>query len=209
MRAGKTRIGVMAGLLMAVLLTAGCNRDAAQDPLAQATTGPQSANGTTPGVVVPSSTPTNVVVVQVTDTPTLPPQPSPTPLPTLVPTVALPTPTASPTVVPGTGTTYAVKSGDRLFSIGRQFGVNPYSIAQANNILPPYIIHPGDVLKIPAGPGPGPGPGPTCPGHTVQRGDNLFRISLRYGKTVQAFVTANPGITNVNVIYIGQCLTIP
>ncbi len=44
--------------------------------------------------------------------------------------------------------------------------------------------------------------------HTVQAGENLFRIALRYGTTVEAISKAN-GITNAALIYVGQVLTIP
>ena len=44
--------------------------------------------------------------------------------------------------------------------------------------------------------------------HIVQRGENLFRIALRYGTTVQAIASAN-GIANPALIYVGQVLTIP
>ncbi|HET90900.1 MAG TPA: LysM domain-containing protein [Chloroflexi bacterium] len=44
--------------------------------------------------------------------------------------------------------------------------------------------------------------------HTVQRGENLFRIALRYGTTVQEVAAAN-GIANPALIYVGQVLTIP
>jgi len=56
-----------------------------------------------------------------------------------------------------------------------------------------------------------PTPTPYAPGsttHTVQRGENLFRIALRYGTTVQAIASAN-GIANPALIYVGQVLTIP
>ena len=43
--------------------------------------------------------------------------------------------------------------------------------------------------------------------HVVQRGENLYRISLRYGTTVEAIMAAN-GLTNYN-IYVGQQLRIP
>jgi putative chitinase len=42
----------------------------------------------------------------------------------------------------------------------------------------------------------------------VQPGDNLFRIALRHGTTVEAIAQAN-GIANVSQIYVGQELTIP
>jgi LysM repeat protein len=44
--------------------------------------------------------------------------------------------------------------------------------------------------------------------HTVQRGENLFRIALRYGTTVQAIASAS-GIANPALIYVGQVLQIP
>ncbi len=44
--------------------------------------------------------------------------------------------------------------------------------------------------------------------YRVQPGDNLYRISLRYGVTVYAIMSAN-GIGNANAIYIGQVLRIP
>jgi len=44
--------------------------------------------------------------------------------------------------------------------------------------------------------------------HAVQPGENLFRIALRYGTTVEAIAQAN-GIANASQIYVGQQLTIP
>jgi LysM repeat protein len=44
--------------------------------------------------------------------------------------------------------------------------------------------------------------------HTVQAGENLTRIALQYGTTVEAIAQAN-GITNPNLIYVGQELIIP
>jgi putative chitinase len=44
--------------------------------------------------------------------------------------------------------------------------------------------------------------------HVVQRGENLFRIALRYNTTVEAIAAAN-NIRNPQLIYVGQRLTIP
>ena len=44
--------------------------------------------------------------------------------------------------------------------------------------------------------------------HTVQAGENLFRIALRYGTTEEAIAAAN-GIANTSQIYAGQTLIIP
>ena len=44
--------------------------------------------------------------------------------------------------------------------------------------------------------------------HTVQTGENLFRIALHYGYTVEYLASVN-GITNPSTIYVGQVLAIP
>src|ERR1044071_8080824 len=44
--------------------------------------------------------------------------------------------------------------------------------------------------------------------HVVQRGENLYRIALHYGISVDDLVKANH-ITNVSRIFAGQTLVIP
>ncbi|MGB1286762.1 MAG: LysM peptidoglycan-binding domain-containing protein [Aggregatilineales bacterium] len=44
--------------------------------------------------------------------------------------------------------------------------------------------------------------------YTVAAGDNLYRISLRFGVPMTALATAN-NLTNVNLIFVGQQLVIP
>ena len=44
--------------------------------------------------------------------------------------------------------------------------------------------------------------------HIVQRGETLSSIAARYGVSLSAITQAN-GISNANVIYVGQSLTIP
>lgn len=44
--------------------------------------------------------------------------------------------------------------------------------------------------------------------HTVVAGENLYRISLRYGVSISAIASAN-NIANINLIYVGQVLVIP
>src|SRR5215468_1163757 len=44
--------------------------------------------------------------------------------------------------------------------------------------------------------------------YTVQSGDNLFRIALRFGVTTSALASFN-GIVNPNLIFVGQVIKIP
>jgi len=45
--------------------------------------------------------------------------------------------------------------------------------------------------------------------HTVRQGEYLALIARQYGTTVQAILSANPGIKNPNLIYSGTVLAIP
>ncbi len=217
-------------VLAAVLVLAGCDRP---DPQVAIDT-PQAVNAT-PQEVAPQAVATTAPGAEVTvppegaATPTLPPPVIPTtegaaqqtPLPQpAAPEQPTPQPTAQPqptaAVVTAQGNiAYTVKLGETLFSIGRLYNVNPYSIAAANNIPYPYIIYPGQQLTIPTGGTTPPGPTtvPPQPGqcrfsHLVRPGENLYRISLTYGVPMAAIAAAN-GIGNYNLIYAGQTLCIP
>ena len=48
------------------------------------------------------------------------------------------------------GNYHTVCYGETLFSIGRYYGVNPYSIADVNNLHNPHHIYAGQVLYIPS-----------------------------------------------------------
>jgi LysM repeat protein len=48
----------------------------------------------------------------------------------------------------------------------------------------------------------------TATSYTVRAGDTLSAIALRYGVTVEAIMQAN-GLSNANLIYAGQVLTLP
>jgi nucleoid-associated protein YgaU len=80
--------------------------------------------------------------------------PQPTPLPTPTPSTSpgpsasspAKSPAASPTSKPQT---YKVKSGDTLSSIAAKFHTTAKIIEQLNDIKSPFVIHPGEVLKLP------------------------------------------------------------
>lgn len=99
--------------------------------------------------------------------------------------------------------TYTVKSGDTLSEIGQKLGVDWKEIASLNGISAPYTIYPGQVLKISGG-----NSAPAKVTYTVKSGDTLSGIASKYGTTVNAIASAN-GISNPNLIYAGQVLTIP
>ncbi len=58
--------------------------------------------------------------------------------------------TEAATAVHGGPTNYTVQVGDTIYSIGRKFGVDPQAIIDANALVNPNRINPGDVLVIPA-----------------------------------------------------------
>jgi LysM repeat protein len=106
---------------------------------------------------------------------------------------------------PAPGNVYIVRPGDTLYSIARHFGVSLSALISVNGISNPNRIYAGQRLIIPGG-----GTCYTCGGifYRVQRGDTLYSIACRFGRTVWAIASAN-GITNPNVIYAGQVLRIP
>ncbi len=133
----------------------------------------------------------------------------------------------APTVTPGGTVIYTVQPGDYLAKIARQFNTTVSAIVAANNIPNPNLIYPGQQLVIPVGsttPPPATSapaatsmpvtsvPPTQAPGGTttyvVQYGDTLGSIASRFGTTVSAIAQAN-GITNPNLIYVGQVLIIP
>ncbi|HEY71933.1 MAG: hypothetical protein DRJ03_07065 [Chloroflexi bacterium] len=116
-------------------------------------------------------------------------------------TLALILALAAPVFAQGT-VVHVVQRGENLFRIALRYGVTVNALAAANGLSSASYIYVGQRLVIPTG-------GSTTSGvHVVQRGENLFRIALRYGMTAQALAAAN-GIANVNHVYVGQRLVIP
>ena len=118
--------------------------------------------------------------------------------------------------------TYRVTWGDTLTNIANRFGTSISSILQANpQISNPNLIFVGQELEIPIGdtptatptPPPGSTPTPTPPPvgsqtYIVRAGDTLSAIARRFNTTVSAIAQAS-GISNINLIFVGQRLTIP
>jgi lysozyme len=79
------------------------------------------------------------------------------------------------------------------------------ALQTCNGIRNPNLIYVGQNLCVPCD---GKEPCACRTTYTVRRGDNLFRIAIRYGTTVKALVRCN-NISNPNLIYRGQRLCIP
>ncbi|MEW5960842.1 MAG: putative glycoside hydrolase, partial [Chloroflexota bacterium] len=115
---------------------------------------------------------------------------------------------------------YTVQRGDTLSSIARKYGVTVKDLVEANDIIKPDLIFPGQKLVIPGylapkpapvaepEPVPVPQPGEEFLVHPVARGDTLSAIAKRYGVTVRQIIEANQ-VEDPNFIHLGQQLIIP
>jgi LysM repeat protein len=204
---GMIAIGV---LLVALVGTTACTRSKQGPAPTLAVTGQAE---TTPGQT-PSPGTTVVSAATATTTGETPAvKGSATPIPTMTPTPATggvattapsPTPTTAATQAPtttGGGFEYIVKTGDTLWGLAYRFGTTVEAI-KARNGLTSNIIYKGQTLIIPGTAG-----GGEQITHIVQPGENLFRIALKYGTTVEAIAAAN-NIINPNLVYAGQKLII-
>lgn len=104
--------------------------------------------------------------------------------------------------------TYTVKSGDSIERIARKNGMPPSSLAKLNGLKADSLIHPGQKLKIPgetavAGHESAPAPAEESRMHTVASGETFYKISMKYGVTVDELVAANPNV-NHKALKVGQ-----
>lgn len=144
----------------------------------------------------------------------LPPTMTGTPTTTLVAAQALPA---------GSDCIHVVKRGENTFRIALRYGLTIADIARANGLANATVISVGQELTIPGcgnlTPTPGMAVGDatsgglgetggTCGEHLIQPGENLYRIALRYGVTMNALRNAN-SVSNVNVIKAGDVMIIP
>ena len=140
--------------------------------------------------------PTQVPLLEPTDTPT--PEPSPTPTPTPIP--------AKKTFV-----THVVKPGETLLGIAGAYDVTVDQIQQANN-LGDALIRVGDELTIPVlqegGTAAQPAGDLTNFNYTVESGDTIVSIAARFGSTIQDILEANQ-LTADDVIRPGDELIVP
>jgi murein DD-endopeptidase MepM/ murein hydrolase activator NlpD len=101
-------------------------------------------------------------------------------------------------------TLHVVQRGENLYRIAVQYGLTIDDLARFNNLVNPNNLKVGERLLIPLEPVPEIQP-PTE--HTVQPGETLKTIGDFYGVELESLVQLN-GITNPNMLYVGQVLTI-
>ncbi len=101
---------------------------------------------------------------------------------------------------PGGVIQYTVQWGDTLSGIAERFGTTYQNLAAYNGISNPDLIYAGQVIRIPSGGGSSGGGL-----YTVQWGDTLSEIALRFGTTVEELQRLN-GIADPNLIYAGQVI---
>ncbi len=110
-------------------------------------------------------------------------------------------------------TSYTIRSGDSLSSIASRYHTSVAALARANNIANPNLIYAGRTLQIPDGFDSTPAAPVNLSGnsstqsYTVRSGDTLGAIAARFGTSVSALASRN-GISNPNLIYVGQRLSI-
>jgi spore coat assembly protein SafA len=112
--------------------------------------------------------------------------------------------------------TYVVMRGDTLKSVALQFGTSVDTLLSLNkSITNANLIYEGQRLVVPSGRAVPGNPPPTTPppasGQTyyVQKGDTMRKIASKFSTSVDVLIKLNPQISNPNVIYVGQAITVP
>jgi len=108
---------------------------------------------------------------------------------------------------------YIVNHGDTLKQIASSFSTSMEVLLSLNPaITNANLIYAGQRLSVPTPGGTTPVPTPfpiSGQKYTVQSGDTMKKIATRLGITLEALVKANPQVTDINKIYVGQTLNLP
>jgi LysM repeat protein len=101
---------------------------------------------------------------------------------------------------------HVVEQGQTAWDIAVSYRVDLNEMLLLNNMTLPATLHPGDEILVKLGPGQAPPPTPTLPAaHTVQEGEAVWDIAMRYGLTVDDLLAYN-GLTRADVIQPGDTL---
>jgi LysM repeat protein len=231
---------VLVGFVSVALVASACTRAASTPPASSSSAGgteaPVSGQEATMEAVrsalLTQTAQARILLPTARPTTEVPPSATPTATITVTPVAQIPTDTSTPATASGEPTKtsaptavptssgggegyfdYTVQGGEWVYSIARKFGVDPQDIIDLNNLVDPFTLYPGDVIKIPSdGDTPVPPSGVDSPQsgttYTVQLGDNVSTIASAFGVTAEALVAAN-NLTYPYTLYPGQVLTIP
>ena len=98
--------------------------------------------------------------------------------------------------------TYVIQPGDTLSGIAQRYGTTYQTLAALNGITNPNLIYAGQTIRVPED------STPAARYYTIQPGDTLSEIAVKFGTTVSALQSLN-GISNPNLIYAGNTIRIP
>ena len=113
---------------------------------------------------------------------------------------------------------YVVARGDTLRGLATRFGTTVDDLLKSNpEITNRNVIYEGQWIKVyaapttppPATPPPATPPPASAQTYYVKKGDTLRKIAEKFNTTVDAILKVNTGITNPNLIYVGQAITLP
>jgi LysM repeat protein len=114
---------------------------------------------------------------------------------------------------------HLVQAGENLYRIALRYGVSVDALAGTNGISDPRLLSVGQVLVIPGGglqvtEASVPAEVPQAESvvaadgtHVVQSGENLFRLAMQYGVSVDALAAAN-NISDPRRLSVGQVLVV-
>ncbi|MGH2750512.1 MAG: lytic transglycosylase [Actinomycetota bacterium] len=106
------------------------------------------------------------------------------------------------------GSAHTVQAGETLWALARRFGTTVDALARANGISNPNLVVAGTTIKVAGAHGTGGSSATGAASHTVQAGETLSDIAVRFGVTVSALARAN-GISNPNFVVAGTSLSVP
>lgn len=93
-----------------------------------------------------------------------------------------------------------VKPGDTLYRIASSNNTSVEELTRVNGLDRPDDLAVGQHIFIPT----------NMPStYTVQPGDTMYQIARRTGVSLESLISANPSVTNPNLIFPGQVINIP
>lgn len=104
---------------------------------------------------------------------------------------------ATPKVARSSSSSVTVAKGDTVYALSRRYNVPIRSMIEINGLRPPFLLTPGQQLRL-----------PQTAEHVVAKGDTIYSISRRYSVDMSSLARHNK-ISWPYSIYPGQVLSLP